>query len=1066
VTEEYEFPVSAAQDRLLVLDRLNPGTAQYTMYAAYRVTGGLDVAAFERCVEMLVERHEALRTVFRVTDGEFVQVVRAEAPSPVRFVRAFAAEEADVMLREEADRAFDLENGPLLRVLVIEVEDGSHRILLAAHHVVADGWSLGLLVRELSDAYRDADADLPEPGLQYADYAVWQREQAATGEYDAQVAYWRDALKDAPVLLPLPADRPRPRVRTPAGGNHLFEVPDSTAAAVERIARACAVTPTAAWFAAFSVFLGRLSGRGDLVVGTPVAGRDRDDLHDVVGMLVNTVALRLDVSDAPSFRELITRSHGAFRGAQANQDAPFDVVVDALAPTRDLDHDPVYQVVFALENAEALHLQLAGAQTERLELFLDVAKFDFMAQAEKSGAHMAVRFVYRSELYTHSTIARWAGLFRTLVTELTAQEGRRSVAAASWLTNADRAALLDLATGPRQTADPGLTVVDLIDRQMRRTPDARAIVTRDETLTYAELDRRAARIAGYLVARGIGPGSIVGLCLPRAAVMPVAVLGVLKAGAAYLPLDPDYPADRLAFLAADAHADLILTSATIAEAELGEPLPSDHRGAGPRDVAYVIYTSGSTGRPKGVAIEHRSLADYVLTRRERFDVAEGGRLGLLGAFSFDITVSDMFLSWTHGAELHIASEDARLGAPLADWLRDSHISTVIMLPSMLASMPHSPGALPELSTLITGAEPLSAELVDRWAPGRTFRNAFGPTEATVDVTTADLRAGDRPVIGRPLPNTRVYVLDDCLEPSPVGIVGEIYIAGPGLARGYVGRTALTAERFVADRFGAPGDRMYRTGDLGRYLDSGQLDILGRADDQVKIRGYRIEPGEIEGALVAHPAVRLATVVARDDGGDDQRLIAYLVAEDGASPDAVADARLRAWLAERLPAHLVPALFVVLDALPTTSSGKVDKAALPAPAEARPQLMRAYVAPRTDLEHRIAGVWAQVLRLDRVGVQDVFFDLGGTSIRLLAVHNRLTTGPEPLAVDLVALFRHPTVAALAAHLGEAADTEPGEAATDRGADRRRRLDTLRRPRPGTAPNQSTDSSTRTDGEAQR
>ncbi|HTJ70945.1 MAG TPA: amino acid adenylation domain-containing protein [Actinospica sp.] len=1053
--EEYEFPVSAAQERLLVLERLTPGTAQYAIYAAYAVDGPFDAAIFERCVRILTERHEALRTTFRVVDGEFVQVIRGSAPSGLRVERGVPIADVDDLLTTEASRPFDLEHGPLLRVLIIEVEDGTHRILLATHHLVADGWSLNLIVRELSACYAALLADrepadlLSEPALQYADYAVWQREQTAAGAYAGQVAYWREALKDAPPVLTLPADLPRPQVRSAAGAHHLFEIPDTTTAALDRLAREVGVTPTMAWFAASAVFLGRLAGQSEVVVGTPVAGRDRADLQDVVGMFVNTLALRVDLGEGQasvSFRDLLSRTRDAFLGAQDNQDVPFDLVVEALAPERGLDQDPVYQVVCSLEDADGLPLALDGADVRRLELFLDVAKFDFMAQAERATATatgLRVRFVYRTELYSPSTIERWAGLLRTLLAELVADDGRRSLASVSWLTVEDRDRLIKLATGPWQpTDDASLTVVDLFQRQVRALPEAVAVVTRDESVTYWELDERSSRVAGHLAARGVGPGSVVGLSLPRStAAMPVAVLGVLKTGAAYLPLDPDHPADRLSLLAEDAGADLLLDAHAMKDAEAAQPPSGEdvRRAAGPRDLAYIVYTSGSTGRPKGVAIEHRSLADYVSTRRAAFDVSDTDRVASLGAFTFDLSISDMFLALTAGAELHIFGADERLGAPLADRLRAARISWVMMLPSMLASL--DPRDFPDLRTLFVGAEPLPAALIESWAPGRSFRNAFGPTEATVAATAAELSAGDAPVIGRPLPNARVYVLDDRLQPAPLGVVGEIYIAGPGLARGYVGRAALTAERFVADPLGPPGARMYRSGDLGRYLPDGDvLEILGRADDQLKIRGYRIEPGEIEGVLAGHDAVRRAVVIAHDDGGDDRRLVAYIVPERTEAP--AADTELRTWLAERLPAHLVPAVFVTLDTLPTTASGKVNKAALPAPSNARPELARGYTAPRTELERRIAAVWAQVLRLDRVGVHDSFFDLGGTSVRLLAVHNLLTEKGDLAALDLVALFRHPTVAALAEHLSGPAPTRQ-QAGAERGADRRRRLDNLRR-----------------------
>ena len=1069
--EEYEFPVSAAQQRLLVLDRLSPGSAQYSMYVAYSVTGSFDADVFGACVGEASDRHEALRTVFRPAGDRFVQIVRTDPPTPFRHERGVPAARAVEAVAQEAARPFDLEHGPLLRVVAFEVDDGGYRILIAAHHLVADGWSLGVIVRDLSACYQRTisgqavapGSGPPEPAIQYGDYTVWQRERIEAGAYEAQLAYWCEQLAGAPPNLALPPDLPRPSVRTPVGGSLLRPVPEHTAASLERISRELGTTPTAALLAAFAVFLGRLSGRTDPVIGLPVACRDRSDVQDVVGLFVNTVALRIDLSGGPAFATLVESVGRALAAAQENQDIPFDAVVSRLAPERVLDHDPVYQVVFALDDQDALRLDLPDCAVARQELFLDVAKFDFMLQAERSGGRLAARFVYRSELYTPSTMARWADLFDTLLAGLAAERGRRSIKTVTWLPAEMRAELVHMSVGPQMDV-PELLAHELIEHQALRQPHARAVVAAGSALTYAELDDRADRVAAQLRSHGLGVGDLVGLCLPRSERMPVAILGVLKAGAAYLPLEPEYPAERLRYLVADSAAALVLadeeTSAGLRGVDVPVVMMSDANstevpvaqpGERPRgdDLAYVIYTSGSTGAPKGVGVSHRSLSDYVSSRARTLGIDEHGRVAQIASFSFDASVSDMFTALCAGAELHIAGPHQRLGAPLLELLQDAKITAALLVPSVLASLPGEPDALPHLRTVAPGAEMLPDALVRRWAPGRRLVNLYGPTEATVCATAAELGAKDSVVIGRPLPNTRVYVLDDRLEPAAIGVVGELYIAGPGLARGYVGRPGLTAQRFVPDPHGPAGSRMYRTGDLGRYLPSGDLDIVGRADDQVKVRGYRIEPGEIENALAEHPAVAQATVLARSDEGE-ARLVGYVVARDGAS---VLEHELRSWLARRLPAHLVPAAFVVLAAMPLTTSGKVDRGALPAPGRDRPEQAHSYRAPRTAIERRIAAAWAQVLRIDRVGTGDNFFDLGGDSVRLLAVHLRLATGSDggqPLAVDVVQLLRYPTVGALAAHLARAEDeaanreaTPPdaGTRARDRGAGRRNRLDAL-------------------------
>jgi len=1077
-TQDYEFPVTAAQERLLMLERLAPGSAQYSMYVAYHVTGDFDAAVFEVCVAAVVARHEALRTVFRTVGDRFVQVVLDEPATSFRREHGIPAALADAAVARCAALPFDLARGPLLRVVVFGLDDGCHRVLIAAHHLVADGWSLEVIVRELSACYRravaspgaDPAAGLPELAIQYGDYAVWQGERVREGAFDKQLAYWCEHLAAAPPRLALPPDLPPPAMRTPDGGSMLRPVSERTAAALDRIGRDVGVTPSAVLLAAFAVFLGRLSGRTDPVIGLAVAGRDRSDVQDVVGLFVNTVALRIDLGGADSFASLVRSVAQALVAARENQDIPFDAVVRALAPDRVLDHDPVYQVVFALEDLDALRLDLPGCDVVRQELFVDVAKFDFMVQAERSGGQLALRYVYRAQLYTPSTMARWAEQFTTLLVELTAEQGRRAIDAAGWLSAEMRADLLRISTG-RVTEVPDVFVHELVEQRAIRAPGARALIYGDAALTYAELDERAEHVAARLRARGLGVGDVVGLCCSCRGLMPIAILAAFKAGAAYLPLEARYPAERLGFLVEDARAAVVLADedASAALSGLAVPVvligavgeeadaaePADRAAAlaprpRPEDLAYVIYTSGSTGMPKGVGVSHRSLSDLVATRSEALGVDADCRVAQTASFSFDASILDTFVALCAGAELHIAGPHQRLGGALFDLLRERRITTAFLVPAALASLAGEPDALPNLRTVAAGGEALPSALVRRWVPGRRLVNLYGPTEATVCVTSADLSALDPVVIGRPLPNTRVYVLDHRLEPAPIGVTGEIYIAGPGVARGYIGRPALTAARFVADPHGPAGSRMYRTGDLGRYLPSGDLDILGRSDDQVKVRGYRIEPGEIEDALTAHPAIAQACVAARPDDGDT-RLVGYVVAHDGVT---ALEHELRAWLMTRLPAHLVPSAFVVLPELPLTASGKVDRAALPAPGHTRPEQAHTYRPPGTGVERRLAAAWSHVLRVDRVGTGDNFFDLGGDSIGLLAVHTRLSTGADggpPLNVELVELLRHPTVGALAAHLDRnAAGPDVPAQARDRGAGRRDRLDALaarRAPRAG-------------------
>lgn len=1099
--EEYEFPLSDAQSRLLVLDRMNPGTAQYNVPAAFAVHGPFDLGALTRALDAVVARHEALRTVFRTAaDGTRAQIVSATGRAHLTVEKDVPASEADARMRTDAARSFDPATGPLLRCTVYAVDDGSHRVLLVAHHLICDGWSLGVILRDLSTAYETATEaaagaalPLPELALQYPDFAAWQRERQAEGAYAEAVAHWAGRLRGAPEVVSLPLDRPRPAVRSAAGGSERFLLDAGLRARLAEAARARSATPFMALFAAYAAFLGRLTGRDDLVIGFPVSGRDRPELQEMAGMLTNTLALRVDLSGDPSYGELIGRIRAELLAGQPYQDAPFETVVDTLAPTRDTSHDPVVQLVFAYDDDTELSLALAGARVERVELPLDAAKFDFHLHVERwggttgedTGRHteqptpLAAQFIYRSDLFEAATVRAWVRTFRTLLDAalthpdaplstldaVPADERRRAVTAA------DRTA---------EAAPTDRLVPDLIADVAAARPDATALVCGDVRLTYRELLARADALADRLRAAGVRPGFRVGLLLPRSPEMGIAALAVLRAGGAYVPLDQAHPHARLAHMTETSGTGLLITAAeTEPQGEkLGIPrlrvdapedtgpapspapppsptatptststatsAPTSTSAPTPQDLAYVLFTSGSTGVPKGVAVEHRALANLTGAVRHAFPVTAEDRVLQFVSFGFDVAVADLFFPWVAGAELHIARDDERLGDALHARLRDSRITYVVLPPSAAMLLPDTSGGptadgrLPHLRTLAVGGEPCPTELVERLsAPGRRIVNAYGPSEATVYATTADLEPGEPVVIGAPVPGARVHVLDARLRTVPTGVTGEVYIAGAPLARGYIGRPALTAERFVADPYGPPGARMYRTGDLARVDARGRLHYLGRSDSQVKLRGIRIELGEIEALLAGSPDVAVAAAAVHGDGAE-QRLVAYVVHRPGAT---ASDEDLRAHLAERLPGYMLPEVYVHLDELPLNRSGKIDRARLPAPGAQRRASRRTYVAARTPTERRVADVWARALTLDQVGVDDNFFELGGNSVRLLSVLDALR---DPAAeghgaapdLTLVDLFRHPTVASIAAHLDRASDRATADApATATAAERR-------------------------------
>ncbi|HEV2639876.1 MAG TPA: amino acid adenylation domain-containing protein [Actinocrinis sp.] len=1057
----YEFPASPAQSRLLMLERLSPATAQYNVPVAFRVSGPFDHAAFAAALDLVVARHESLRTTFRTVGDQEIQAVAAFAKAEVRVLDVSCEAEADDAVTAEARRPFDLEHGPLLRSVVYRLPDGSHRVLLAMHHLICDGWSLRILLEELAIGYRAAltgrPAGLPALAIQYPDYSAWQERRLADGEFAEAVEHWRRSLDGAPLTPILPTDRPRPAVQTSAAESERVVLPPDLHERLARTARSAGATQYTVMLAAFAVLLSRLSGRTDVVVGTPAAGRDHPDLQRVVGFLTTTLALRIDLSGPPTFAELLLRVRDRLSGAHQYQDAPFESVVEAVAGQRDPSHDPVVQVVFTYDDTE-YPLDLHGAQTERLPLTLRAAKADLVMYTERWAADTVIQFDYRSDLFDPATVRHWLRNFLVLLDHLL-DRPELPVDSAALLDDAQRRQMLRSWNSAAQTVPSGL-VTDLIAEQAATRPDAVALVCDGTTLTYAELLARADRLADGLRAAGVGPEVPVGVCLGRTAEMVIAALAVLRAGGVYLALEVTLPQARLMHVLEDTGIRLILTGpqtagrlpdlgvevAEVADAATdfvnrptsGSANPSAQRPTTPANAAYIIYTSGSTGVPKGVLVGHRSLMNATVAARDWQRLTPESRVLQQASYAFDISVLDVFATWIAGAALHIATDDERIGEALYARLREDRITHLFITPTAVMSLPCPPDALEDLTELAVGGEPSPDELVRRWTTARRrVVNAYGPAEAAV-VSTTGLLVPDAPVvIGRPVPNYRVYILDSHLQPAPVGVAGEIYLSGEGLARGYVNRPGPTAERFVADPFGPPGTRMYRSGDLARYDAAGRIHYLGRTDGQVKLRGFRIELGEIETVLAGHPKVAAAAATVRG-GATDPHLVGYLVPADPADPPQTAE--LRARLADRLPGYMVPDVFVQLAELPTNNSGKVDRSRLPDPPTARPDTGRRYVQPSTPAEVRVARIWAQVLGIDEIGRHDNFFDIGGNSLRLLAVHAALReeAGPGGEAIALVDLFRFPDVATLAARLDQAAAPPPAAAARRHGDERRRRL----------------------------
>ncbi len=1033
VLRDRPLPASFAQQRLWFIDRMEPGSAAYNLPAALRLRGRLDARALRRALAGVVRRHESLRTVFAEAGGEPVQVVRPAAPVALpavdllRLSPEARAREAARLAAAEALRPFDLAAGPLLRASLLRLDAETWALLFSMHHVVADGWSVGVLVREVSALYtafsRGASSPLPPLPVQYADYAAWQRGWLTGAALDAQVAWWRERLAGAPPLLELPTDRPRPATQDGAGASVPFALGAGAAGALRALAREEGATMFMALLAGWQLLLSRWSGQDDVSVGTPIAGRNRVETEGLIGFFVNTLVMRADLSGAPSFRALLGRAREGTLGAYHHQEVPFEKLVEELAPARSLRHAPLFQVMFAMTANALGELRMGDLETEPLGVGDPPAKFDLNLELGDGEGGVGGALSYRAELWERATVERMAGHLAALL-EGVAADPDRPAAEVPFLGAAERSRVLEEWNATQRPYPAGPCVHDLFAAQARRTPAAVAISHRGETVTYAELDRRSARLANALRRRGVGPETRVGICLERTPELAVAMLGVLRAGGAYVPLDPAYPPARTAGMLEDAGVRLVVAASALAgrvpagaaglflvdeerEALLAEPDTAPESGATAENLSHVIFTSGSTGRPKGVMVRHSSVV--VLLHWLRETVADEERAGALWSTSasFDVSVAEVFGTLCWGGRLVLVENALELAT-----VREPVVAAG-MVPSAAAELLRSGGIPAGLRTLNLAGEALPEALargLHALGTVAVLRNLYGPTEDTTYSTWALVgRGAERVSIGRPVANTRAYVLDDRHQPVPVGVAGELYLAGDGLARGYVGRPELTAERFVPDPFGEPGSRMYRVMDRVRWLAGGELEYLGRADQQVKVRGFRVEPGEVEATLGRHPSVLEAVVVAREDAPGDRRLVAYVVPAAGA---AAVPAELRAFAGEHLPAYMVPAAVVVLEGLPLSSNGKIDRAALPAPEWTA--AADAFVAPRTPTETTLAGIWARVLGVERVGADDDFFALGGHSLLATRVVSQIrdVMGVE---VPLRTAFEAPTVAALAARV---------------------------------------------------
>ena len=1035
-----KFPLSYAQERLWFLDQLEPNSPAYIIPAALRISGQLDVPALHNTFNLIVGRHESLRTSFSIIDSQPVQVI---APSSHHALDITDLSDLEPTERERrateitydlAHKPFDLRRDALLRTTLLKMGELDHVLIVTMHHIVSDGWSMGVMIREVAEIYsalvKGEGSKQEEMVIQYADYAAWQRGWLEGEEMERQMRYWRGQLGGEVRSLELPLDRVRPTRQNYRGGREYAKLSQEVRGKLREMSRRESVTEYMLLLGAYKVMLMRVSGEEDVRVGTPIAGRNRKDIEGLIGFFVNTLVMRTDLSGNPTFRELLKRVKKVAVEAYAHQDLPFEKLVEELQPERDLSRSPLFQVTFALQGNLLPRIELPGVTIAPWDIIKETAKFDLNLSVTDTGDGFTAGLVYKSDLFEPATITRMLQHFKNLLEAIVANPDQR-IWDLPLLTPAERHQLIVDWNDTRTDIPNDYCIHELFEAQVERTPAALAVAFKDERLTYRELNLRANQLAHHLQDFGVGPEVPVGLYMERSVETLVGLLGILKAGAAYVPIDPAYPAKRVHFMLDDIKAPVLLTQKRLADAlPLNEAQlicldsdwefiarSGDHNPASrvtSQNLAYVIYTSGSTGQPKGVMVEHRSVCNLAYAQIQAFDIQPSSHVLQFAAISFDATVSEIFTTLLKGATLWLSTQERLLpGSDLIELLQEGAITTVTFPPTVLATLPDE--VLPHLHTIVAAGEACSSDIVRRWAKGRRFLNAYGPTETTVCATIAEVVDDSRrPPIGTPIANAQVYVLDRGQQPVPVGVIGEIYVGGAGVARGYMNRAELTAERFIPDDFSRePGARLYKTGDLARYLSDGNIEYVGRLDHQVKIRGYRIELAEIEEALKQHSGVEDAVVLARKDAHDEGRLAAYVVARQQPKP-TIND--LRDFLSERLPEYMVPPAFVLLDKLPLTPNGKVDRRALLALELGRPEGDKPYQAPRTELEILLAKIWQEILGIESLGIYDNFFDLGGDSIRGAIFINELQNMLGEV-VYVVALFDAPTIAEFADYLAE-------------------------------------------------
>ena len=1025
--------LSFTQQRLWFLYQLEPDSPFYNIPMSVRLQSTLNIEALQHSLNALIERHESLRTTFSQSDNHPVQVI---APPftlslPLIDLQHLPEDEKEAQLQrlltEEAQYTFNISQGPLIRAALIQTDADDHVLLLNMHHLISDQWSADIFWRELALLYNAFSADKPSPlaelPIQYADFAHWHRQWFQGEVEERQLTYWKQQLGGELAQLQLPIDHPRPATQTYHGTSETFTIPETLFQDLSTLlVRERGDTVFMLLLAAFNTLLYRYTGQTDLLIGSPIANRNHPEIESLIGFFVNTLVLRTDLSGNPTFQEVLGRVNAVALNAYSHPDIPFEKLVEVLQPNRDPSYNPIFQVLFNFHNATTQTQALSGLDVTPLTIEHQTSKFDLTLTITQNHHTLHGSIEYNTDLFDASTIQRLIGHFQTLLQSIATQP-ELPISQLPLLSTTEREEMASW----NETAVPypDALLPQHFEAQVAHTPDAIAVVFDDTHLTYLQLNHQANQLAHHLQHLGVSPETLVALYTERSLEMVIAILAIFKAGGAYLPLDPDYPQDRLAYMLADSQAPLLLTHSalsphlppnhpsllfldTLADTLHTYPTSPPDITLSPDNLAYVIYTSGSTGKPKGVLVSHRGILNLAQAQQQAFNIHPHSHVLQFAAFGFDASVSEIFVTLSAGARLVLAPSEALVPGPdMAAMMTQHQVSVVTLPPSALAVM--NPQDYPSLHTVVSAGEACPAEVVSRWAKDRHFVNAYGPTEATVCATLTSLQpTRSTPPIGTPMDNVQTYILDPHLQPVPIGVPGELCIAGVGLARGYHLRPDLTAHKFIPHPFSIqPGDRLYRTGDLARFLPDGNIEFLGRIDHQVKLRGYRIELGEIEAVLNQQPTIEQALVIVRQDTPADKRLVAYLITTQPELPIA----ELRQTLKQTLPDYMVPSAFVTLNAFPLTPNGKIDRNTLPSPELSREDIGQTYTPPTDALELTLIQLWQDALNVQPIGIHDNYFDLGGHSLHAVQLFDQINQrlGQN---LPLATLFQAPTISELA------------------------------------------------------